>query len=97
MDDRTAKASDAAPPGSKHESPQRQLTEDRLWDAGDVARFLSVSRSMVYKLEQMGELPCVHIGARVRFEPAAVRAYTRGELRWHRDGSAVLLEPRRPR
>jgi hypothetical protein len=52
---------------------------------------------MVYKLEQMGELPCVHIGARVRFEPAAVRAYARGELRGNRDGSAVLLNPRRPR
>ena len=48
----------------------RPLTDDRLWNAEDVAGFLSVSRSMVYKLEQAGELPCVRIGARVRFDPA---------------------------
>jgi excisionase family DNA binding protein len=71
----------------------RPLTDDRLWDADDVASFLNVSRSMVYKLEQAGELPCVRIGARVRFEPGTVRAFARGELRGLPDGHVVRLEP----
>jgi excisionase family DNA binding protein len=51
-----------------------------LWDAAAAARYLSVSRSLVYKLEQAGELPCVRIGACIRFEPAVVRAFARGEV-----------------
>lgn len=56
-----------------------QAGSDALWDADAAARYLSVSRSMVYKLEQAGELACVRIGACIRFEPAAVRAFARGE------------------
>jgi excisionase family DNA binding protein len=67
----------------------RPLNDDRLWDADDVAGFLTVSRSMVYKLEQAGELPCVRIGSRVRFEPATVRAFARGDLRGIPDASAA--------
>ncbi len=74
------------------------LTDDTLWDADAVARFLTVSRSMVYKLEQAGELPCLRIGACIRFEPATVRAYARGELRGRPNGAGVMkLDPRRPR
>ena len=74
------------------------LTDDTLWDAEAVARFLTVSRSMVYKLEQTGGLPCVRIGACIRFEPATVRAYARGELRGRPNGGGVMqLDPRRPR
>jgi excisionase family DNA binding protein len=73
--------------------PPRPLTDDRLWDADDVAGFLSVSRSMVYKLEQAGELPCVRIGARVRFDPSVVRAFARGELRGLPEGGILRLDP----
>jgi excisionase family DNA binding protein len=50
-------------------------TTDRLWDAKDVARYLSVSRSWVYQRAEDGTLPCLRIGALLRFDPAAIRAY----------------------
>ncbi len=51
-----------------------------LWTAEDVAAFLRVSLSMVYKLRRMGTLPAVRVGALFRFQPDEVRAYARGEL-----------------
>lgn len=60
---------------------RRSLADDRMWKAVDVSRFLSISRSMVYKLQQTGELPSLRIGACVRFEPVVVRAFARGEVR----------------
>ena len=52
---------------------------EALWDAEATASYLSVSRSMIYKLEQAGELPCLRIGACIRFGPAVVRAFAKGE------------------
>lgn len=72
----------------------RSLTDDRLWNVDDVARFLTISRSMVYKLEQVGDLPSLRIGSCVRFEPAAVRAFARGEIRGRPEGGIVRLKPR---
>jgi excisionase family DNA binding protein len=50
-----------------------------LWTAEDVAAFLRVSLSMIYKLRRTGALPAVRVGALFRFEPDAVRAFARGE------------------
>ena len=50
-----------------------------LWTVKEVANFLKVSRSWVYQKTAGGELPCLHVGGLVRFEPDAVRAWTRGE------------------
>lgn len=55
------------------------LTDDRMWTPDDVVRFLGVSKSMVYKLDQTGQLPSIRIGACVRFDPRVVRAFARGE------------------
>ena len=52
---------------------------ESLWDAEAAARYLNVSRSLIYKLEQAGELPCMKIGSCIRFEPGEVRAFARGE------------------
>jgi excisionase family DNA binding protein len=52
-------------------------TTDRLWDAKDVARYLSVSRSWVYQRAEDGTLPCLRIGALLRFDPAAIQAAIR--------------------
>jgi excisionase family DNA binding protein len=52
---------------------------DTLWDARDVASYLKVSRSWVYHRAEAGELPCLHIGGLLRFDPEAVRAFARGE------------------
>jgi excisionase family DNA binding protein len=53
--------------------------QEPLWDAKDVATFLKVSRSWVYQRAEAGELPCVRIGALLRFDPEKIRAYGRGE------------------
>ncbi|HYO70287.1 helix-turn-helix domain-containing protein [Archangium gephyra] len=55
------------------------LTEDSLWDANDVARFLKTSRSWVYQRAQAGQLPCLKIGGLLRFEPAAIRSFIKGQ------------------
>jgi excisionase family DNA binding protein len=65
-----------------------------LWNSEDVALYLKVSRSMVYKLGQTGELPCLRVGACLRFDPAVVRAFARGELRGRPGGGVVRLGTR---
>lgn len=46
-----------------------------LWTADDVAQYLKVSRSWVYHRAESGELPYVRIGALLRFQPSAIRAF----------------------
>jgi|GEM_PF-998101 len=53
--------------------------EEGLWDANDVARFLKTSRSWVYQRAQAGQLPCLKIGGLLRFEPAAIRSFIKGQ------------------
>ena len=53
---------------------------DELWDANDVARYLKVSHSWVYYRAEAGLLPCLRVGGLVRFEPATVRAFARGDV-----------------
>jgi excisionase family DNA binding protein len=50
-----------------------------LWTVAEVAAYLRVSRSWVYHRAAAGLLPCLHIGALLRFEPDAIRAYAQGE------------------
>jgi excisionase family DNA binding protein len=51
-----------------------------LWTVTEVAAYLRVSRSWVYNRAAAGLLPCMHVGALVRFEPEAIRAYAQGQL-----------------
>jgi excisionase family DNA binding protein len=51
-----------------------------LWDANDAARYLKVSRSWVYQRAEAGLLPCLRVGGLLRFDPAMVRAFARGEV-----------------
>ena len=53
---------------------------EALWTAEDVAAYLKVSASMVYKLRREGKLPFVGVGALYRFDPEVIRAYVRGEV-----------------
>lgn len=49
---------------------------EALWTVADTARFLSLSKSWVYKEVEAGRLPCIRIGAAVRFSPPeAIRRY----------------------
>jgi excisionase family DNA binding protein len=50
-------------------------TTDKLWTAKQVADYLNVSRSWVYQHSENGTLPRLQIGALVRFDPEAIRAY----------------------
>ena len=56
------------------------LGDASLWDANDVARYLKVSRSWVYHRAELGLLPCLRIGALLRFEPTKVQAFALGHL-----------------
>jgi excisionase family DNA binding protein len=46
-----------------------------LWKVEDVARYLNMSVSWVYKAVERGELPVQRICAAVRFRPDDVRRY----------------------
>jgi excisionase family DNA binding protein len=50
-----------------------------LWTVKDVADFLRVSRSWVYHRAEAAELPCLRIGALLRFDATRIQAYARGE------------------
>ena len=54
---------------------------EALWKVGDVAKYLNVSVSWVYKQVETGDLPCVRLGASVRFKPEAIRAHIERESR----------------
>ena len=54
---------------------------DGLWDANDVASYLKASRSWVYQKAEAGLLPCLRLGGLLRFEPAQVKSWARGDLR----------------
>jgi hypothetical protein len=67
---------------------------DALWTAADVANFLRVSRSWVYLHAEAGDLPCLRFAGVVRFDPAVIRAYARGE---RAQASSVVAFPPRGR
>lgn len=52
---------------------------EQLWTVADVATYLRVSRSWVYHRAELGELPCLRVGALLRFDPDQIRAFARGE------------------
>jgi excisionase family DNA binding protein len=60
---------------------------ENLWDVSELAGFLKVSRSWVYQSVAAGNVPVIRIGAALRFEPGAIRAWMRGE----RGGKIVKL------
>lgn len=61
-----------------------------LWTSQDVAAYLQASVSWVRKASSSGRLPCIRIGALVRFDPETIRAWARGER-----GGRVIMLPRR--
>ena len=63
-----------------------------LWDANDVARYIKASRSWVYHQAEAGKIPHLRIGALLRFDPAAVKAFAHGEAA--RGGKILSMRPR---
>lgn len=72
----TPHASAAGAPTTPGRSIDRQL-----WNAAQVAEYLGVSTSWVYHRSAEGSIPCVRVGHALRFDPAALAAWTRGERR----------------
>ena len=60
-----------------------------LWTAKDAAAYMRVSPSMIYKLSQSAELPCLKIGSCLRFDPEVVRRFARGEIRGEPEGRVI--------
>jgi len=65
-----------------------EILRTRLWDAGDVAKFLKASRNWVYQQAEAGKIPSVRIGGLRRFDPAKIRALVLGD-------QVVVLPPRK--
>lgn len=49
--------------------------KDRLWDAGDVARYLGVDKDTVYRWAKQERLPRIKVGRLTRFDPDSVRQW----------------------
>lgn len=56
------------------------MSTEPLWTWREVADYLRASRSWVYKAAEAGTLPSLRIGGLLRFDPAAVKAFARGEV-----------------
>jgi excisionase family DNA binding protein len=56
-------------------APRRRTLKDVEW----LAAYLNVSKSWVYQACASGVVPCVRIGALLRFDAAAIEAWVRGE------------------
>jgi excisionase family DNA binding protein len=53
--------------------------ERALKDVAWVAAYLNVSKSWVYQAVASGVIPCVRIGALVRFDQGTIRSWLSGE------------------
>lgn len=54
------------------------MTIEPLWTVKEVATYLRASTSWVYKAAERGTLPCVRLGAMLRFRPAEIRRFVEG-------------------
>jgi excisionase family DNA binding protein len=52
---------------------------EALWRVREVAEFLRVSTSWVYKAAERGDLPSVRLGANLRFLPESIRDFVAGK------------------
>lgn len=48
------------------------MSTSSLWKVADVARFMNMSVSWVYKEAEAGRLPCIRIGSSLRFRPEVI-------------------------
>ena len=72
----------ASPPPRERRREPISLPTDRLWAVHQAAAFLGRSESWVYKAAERGELPRARgMGWGLRFVPAELLAYARGDKR----------------
>jgi len=53
---------------------------ENFMKAEDVAQVLNLSKAMVYRLVQRGELRCIHIGTAVRIRPSDLEDYVANNI-----------------
>lgn len=51
-----------------------------LWNVKQVAEYLSISKSMVYKLVSEKKLPCVRLSDCIRFRPETVESIAKDTI-----------------
>jgi excisionase family DNA binding protein len=56
------------------------LSDDRLWKVRDVCRYLQKGRTWIYSEVAAERIPFLRIGGELRFDPADIKAWARGEL-----------------
>ena len=56
-------------------SEANELRSERLIRAAEVAQALNISRALVYRLIQKGEIPAVHINSTIRVRPRDVEEF----------------------
>lgn len=83
-------------------SSSAHAEEEALWTVKDVARLLKASPSWVYKNAERGAIPCVRLGALLRFDPAVIRAWLasksgRNALTESANQSVEVVSARAPR
>jgi excisionase family DNA binding protein len=59
--------------------PETESQNESLWDVGDAARYLNVSRSTVRRRVEAGTIPYVRIGNLIRFVPADIEEWVRSQ------------------
>lgn len=57
----------------KGKSMHMAAVGESLWTTHDVARYLGMSSSWVYKAVEANKLPHLRFGSRVRFDPQVIR------------------------
>lgn len=72
--------------------PSENMAPEALWTAVDVAAFLKVSRSWVYSHAAAGDLPSLHVGGLLRFDPERIRAWVQGSA--HGGARVIPLQSR---
>lgn len=83
-------------PNGGNMGTERQLTGlGRLWKVSDVAEYLQVSTSWVYKQAEAGLIPLRRLGANLRFVPEEIQAYANGDWTPRNTVGSVLGRSRR--
>lgn len=50
---------------------------ENQWRVKEAAKFLSCSISWIYKAAAKGQIPCIRIGAMLRFDPERLRTFAK--------------------
>ena len=67
--------------------------EETLLDSRQVAQLLNISRSYVYYLINVGDLPCIRIRNSVRIRPRDLESFMRRRRHWRSPALARQAPP----